>query len=148
MSDLAERIKELCAKVAQSKYHFQTEAASELGFVTWDHESEILAGLAAPEERDKPSAIEELQSWLYESKGHSVRITHGDGYGSSPGWDVELFFGVHNVRVIENASNGQYRDTAPQDVTTEQEWPGLDWTIRKAIELARAALQPPKDANP
>lgn len=88
------------------------------------------------------SVIQQLEDWEYQHKRHSVRITHDDGYGAGCGWEVELWVTSlgskpPDVRVFESNCNNLYRDADPLNLTIEQEWPGLEWTILEALRQAR-----------
>lgn len=99
-----------------------------------------LARLRADAERMRAgSATDALEKWVSAHKSHSARINHDDGYGASYGWEVELWLGAKGkLSVVESFCNNEFRDADPIDLTAEQELPGLDWTIRKALELASA----------
>lgn len=66
------------------------------------------------------NALAELAAWK-NHKSKSARIDHENGYGATPGWEVELKSGKKCVYVSEAT-------------ISDDEWPGLETVILAALD--------------
>jgi hypothetical protein len=79
--------------------------------------------------------LAKLEEWKYAHKSRAVEISHDDGYGSGPGWEVTLH-GKERKKVVAYETGIATQETPKNVVFASEDWIGISATIAVALRKA------------